>query len=160
MKTQRDILKGIPIDWYHFRPLLNLAGQSLLTMPDCVSLVRYRTCYGIVSIFHSGTRLTGCQTKRHSDISIYMCMAIEWTCSIDMDMQHGHGHAVWTWTMDMQQGHWHAARIWTMDIYRYRNADNKLSMASLVFRYFTTLSSASACRHRGQSGTASHRLVR
>jgi hypothetical protein len=24
-----DILKGIPIDWYHFRPLLNLVGQSL-----------------------------------------------------------------------------------------------------------------------------------
>jgi hypothetical protein len=29
MKIQRDILKGIPIDWYHFRPLLILAGQSL-----------------------------------------------------------------------------------------------------------------------------------
>ncbi len=29
MKIQRDILKGISIDWYHFRPLLILAGQSL-----------------------------------------------------------------------------------------------------------------------------------
>jgi hypothetical protein len=27
-KIQRDILKGIAFDWYHFRPLLNPAGQS------------------------------------------------------------------------------------------------------------------------------------
>jgi hypothetical protein len=49
---------------------------------DCVSLVRYRTCSGIVSFFQSGTGLTGCQTVRHSGISIYMNM------DIDMGMQH------------------------------------------------------------------------
>jgi hypothetical protein len=51
-------------------------------MPDCVSLVRFRTCSGIVSFFQSGTGLTGCQTVWHSGISIYMNM------DIDMGMQH------------------------------------------------------------------------
>ncbi len=37
-------------------------------MPDCVSLVRYRTCSGIVSFFQSGTGLTGCRRVRHSSI--------------------------------------------------------------------------------------------
>ncbi len=41
-----------------------------------------------------------------------------------------------------------------------RNANKKFSPASLVFRQFITLSPASAFRHRGQSGTASHGLVR
>jgi hypothetical protein len=27
-KFQRDILKGKPINWHHFRPMLILAGQS------------------------------------------------------------------------------------------------------------------------------------
>jgi hypothetical protein len=48
----------------------------------CVSLVCYRTCFGIVSFFQSGTGLTGCQTVRHSSISIYNYI------DIDMDMQH------------------------------------------------------------------------
>jgi hypothetical protein len=51
-------------------------------MPDCVSLVQYRTCSGIVSFFQSGTALNGCRTVRHSGISKYMYM------DIDMDMQH------------------------------------------------------------------------
>jgi hypothetical protein len=34
-------------------------------MPDCVTLVWYRTCSGIVSFFQSSTGLTGCQTIRH-----------------------------------------------------------------------------------------------
>ncbi len=49
---------------------------------DCVTLIRYRTCSGIVSFFQSGTGLTGCQTTRHSGISTYMYM------DIDMDMKH------------------------------------------------------------------------
>jgi hypothetical protein len=59
-------------------------------MPDCVSLVRYRACSGIVSFFQSGTGLTGCRIYMYMDIDIYM--------DIDMDMQHWHGHATWTWT--------------------------------------------------------------
>jgi hypothetical protein len=51
-------------------------------MPDCVRLVRYRTCSGIVSFFQSGTGLTGCRTVRHSGISKYLYMDIE------IDMQH------------------------------------------------------------------------
>jgi hypothetical protein len=89
-------------------------------MPDCVGLVQYRTCSGIVSFFHSGTGLTGCRTVRHLYIYTYTYICI---CSMnmdrdrDMDMQHGHGHAAWTRTfsmdMDMQhvQGHRHAS--WT-----------------------------------------------
>jgi hypothetical protein len=34
-------------------------------MPDCVSLVRYRTYSDIVSFFQSGTGLTGCRMVRH-----------------------------------------------------------------------------------------------
>jgi hypothetical protein len=41
-------------------------------MPDCVSLVQYRTCSGIVTFFQSGTGLTGCRTLWHSGISIYV----------------------------------------------------------------------------------------
>jgi hypothetical protein len=107
-------------------------------MLDGVSLFQYQACYCIVSLFHSGTGLTGYQTVWHSGISIYMYMGI------DVDMQHWHGHATWTWIcsidMDMQHGHWHAARIghaawiWTMDMHGCRNADQKVSLASLVFR--------------------------
>ncbi len=126
-------------------------------MPDCASLVRYRTCSGIVSFFQSGTGLTGCQTVWHSDISIYKYM------DIDMDMQHGHGHALWTWTcsmgMDTQHSFDNVACIWTMDMHGCRNANKKFSPASLVFCLFSMLSPASAFRHRGQSGTASHGLV-
>jgi hypothetical protein len=35
-------------------------------MPDCLSLVRYRTGSGTVSLFHSG--LTGCRTVWYSAI--------------------------------------------------------------------------------------------
>ncbi len=41
-------------------------------MPDCVSLVRYWTCSGIVSFFQSNTGLTGRRMVRHSGISIYV----------------------------------------------------------------------------------------
>jgi hypothetical protein len=37
-------------------------------MPKCVGLVRYRTCSGIVSFFHSGSGLTGFRKVRHSVI--------------------------------------------------------------------------------------------
>jgi hypothetical protein len=92
-------------------------------MPGCVSLVRYRTCLGIVSLFHSGTGLTGYRTVRHSGIYI-LYVPRTWIFSLDTDMQngHGHGHAAWTRSMDtdMQHGHGHAAwtLIWTcrMDI--------------------------------------------
>jgi hypothetical protein len=49
-------------------------------------------------------------------------------CSIDMNMQHGHGHAVWIWLCSMDLDNAHA---W---MHGCRNADEKLSKASLVFR--------------------------
>ncbi len=58
-------------------------------------------------------------------------------------MLHGFGHAAW---------------IWTKDMHRCRNADKKVSPASLLFCQFTTLSPASF-RHYGQSGTTCHKLV-
>jgi hypothetical protein len=60
----------------------NLVRYQTTKIPDCVSLVWYRTCSGIVSFFQSGTGLTGCRTVRHSGISIYMNM------EFDMGMQH------------------------------------------------------------------------
>ncbi len=54
-------------------------------MPDCVGLVQYRTCSGIVSFFHSGTGLTGCRTVRHLYIYTYTYICI---CSMDLFMQH------------------------------------------------------------------------
>ncbi len=140
-----------------------LASQILVRyqtkkMPDCVSLVRYRTWSGIVSFFQSGIGLTGCQMVRYSDISVYMYM------DIDMDMQHGHGHALWTWTcsmgMDTQHSFDNAVCIWTMDMHGCWNANKMFSPALLVFCLFSMLSPASAFRHRGQSGTTSHGLVR
>jgi hypothetical protein len=81
-----------------------------------------------------------------------------------MNMQHGHGHVVWTWTcsmdIDMQHGFGHAAWIWTTNMHGCWNADKKISLASLVFCYFTLLSLAAEFRHHGQSSTASHKLVR
>jgi hypothetical protein len=59
-----------------------LVRYQTTKMPDCVSLVRYRTCSGIVSFFQSGTELTGCWTVRHSGMSIFFNM------DIDMGMQH------------------------------------------------------------------------
>ncbi len=126
-------------------------------MPDCVSLVRYWTCSGIVSFFQSGTRLTGCRTVWHSGISIYVRGywhrhgAWTRTCSMDMAMQHGHGYTARLWSCSMDLA---------MNVHGCRSADKQLSPASLVFRYFTMLSPASAFRHHGQSRTASHRLVR
>jgi hypothetical protein len=82
---------------------------------------------------------------------------------MDIDMQHEHGHAAWTWTcsmdMDTQHGFGHVAWTWTVDIHGRRNEDKKLSPASLVFRWFTTLNPASAFRDNGQSGTAGHGLI-
>jgi hypothetical protein len=43
---------------------------------------------------------------------------------MDMDMQHGHEHSAWFG---------HAAWIWKMDMHGCRNADKKLSLASLIF---------------------------
>jgi hypothetical protein len=61
---------------------------------------------------------------------------------MNVDMHHGHGDGQAPWMPEC------------------RNVDKKFSAASLVFRSFTTLSPASAFRHRGQSGTASNGLVR
>jgi hypothetical protein len=53
-------------------------------------------------------------------------------------MQRGHGHTtrIWSCSMDllMQHGLGNAAWIWTVDMHGCRNADKKLSPASLVFR--------------------------
>jgi hypothetical protein len=59
-----------------------LVRYRMKKMPDCVSLVRYLTCSGIVSFFQSSTGMTGCRTVRHSGISTYMYM------DKDMDMKH------------------------------------------------------------------------
>jgi hypothetical protein len=79
---------------------------------------------------------------------------------MDTDMQYGHGQASWTWThstaLVMQHGS-DNGHAWMPEC---RNADKQLSPASLVFRKFTMLSPASAFQHHGQSGTASHGLVR
>jgi hypothetical protein len=64
-----------------------------------------------------------------------------------MDMQYGHAHAAWTWTCNsdlvMQHGLVNAAWIWTVDMHGFRNADKKLSPASLIF-----VSSQLLVRHR------------
>jgi hypothetical protein len=55
---------------------------------------------------------------------------------MDMDMQHGHGHTAWTWTrstdlvMRHGPGQWTCTDAWMPEC---RNADKKLSPASLVF---------------------------
>jgi hypothetical protein len=91
-------------------------------MPYCVSLVRYRTCSGIVSFFQSGTGLFGCRTVRHSDIYTHEhahALAHAKTpmmCGMNMDrnMDVQHGHEAWTWTctmdmeMDKHDGCWNA----------------------------------------------------
>jgi hypothetical protein len=68
------------------------------------------------------------------ECSFDMECSINVECSIDMNMQHGHG-------MQYRHGHGHAARICGMDLdsghawmHGCRNADKKLSPASLVFR--------------------------
>jgi hypothetical protein len=53
-------------------------------MLDFVSLVRYRTIPGIVSFFHSVTRLTGCRTVQH--------LYAVYTMDMDIQLGHGHGH--------------------------------------------------------------------
>jgi hypothetical protein len=54
-------------------------------------------------------------------------MVIDMECNIDMNMQHGHGHAEWIWlcSMDLDSAH-----AW---MHECRNADEKLSPASLVY---------------------------
>ncbi len=101
-------------------------------MPDCVSLVRYRACSGIVSFFQNGT---GNRTDwmpdgpafRHFYIYVHGHWhghaALTWTCNMDMDMQYAHGHG-------------HAARLWSNSMYldngyawmpEGRNADKEFS---------------------------------
>jgi hypothetical protein len=69
-------------------------------------------------------------------------------------MQYGHGHAarIWLCSMDLDSAH-----AW---MHGCRNADEKLSLALLVFRQFILLSPALAFRHHGQSSTAGHGLIR
>jgi hypothetical protein len=80
--------------------------------------------------------------------------AWKWACTMDMGKQHGHGHGAWTKTwassmhIDTQHGHGHEAWTCTTDIemdkhHGCRNADEKFSPASLVFRQFSTLIPAS-----------------
>jgi hypothetical protein len=78
-------------------------------MPDCVSLVQYQTCSGIVSSFQSGTGLTGCRTVALSSISVYVYKDID----MDMDMQYGHGHAAWAWTHRTALVMQHISGQWT-----------------------------------------------
>ncbi len=128
-------------------------------MRDCVSLVQYWTCPGIVGSVLSGTGLIGCRTVRHSGIYTHVhehALAHAHTpmmCGMNMDqnmdVQRGHEAWTWTYTMDMEMAKHHGCR----------NADKKFIPPSLVFRQFITLSPASAFRHRGQSGTASHGFV-
>jgi hypothetical protein len=93
-------------------------------MPDCVSLVRYRTCPGIVSSVHSGTGLIGCRTVRHSSIYTHahenehaLAHAHAHTpmmCGMNMDknMDVQRGHEAWTLThtMDMEMDKHHGCR--------------------------------------------------
>ncbi len=74
-------------------------GLYIIHYYSMVSLVRNRTCSGIISFFQSSTGLTGCRTGRHSGIYKYICTwTLTWTCSINMNMQNGHGHAELPWT--------------------------------------------------------------
>ncbi len=86
-------------------------------MPDCVSLVWYRTCSSIVSFFQSGTGLTTCQTVQHFYIYVpwlwHEHAALTWTCNMDMDLQYGHGHAAWTWTRNTASVMQHGSGQWT-----------------------------------------------
>jgi hypothetical protein len=99
-------------------------------LPDCVSLVRYRTCSGIVSSVHSNTGLIGCWTVQHSGIYTHAhkhLLAHAHTpmmCGMNMDVQRWHEAWIWTCTMDMEMEKHHGCR----------NADKKFSPASLVFR--------------------------
>jgi hypothetical protein len=54
-------------------------------------------------------------------------MDIDIDMKIDMDMQYGHGHAarIWVCSMDLDRAH-----AW---MHGCRNADEKLSPASLVY---------------------------
>ncbi len=56
-----------------------------------------------------------------------MSMDIDIDMKIDMDMQYGHGHAarIWVCSMDLDRAH-----AW---MHGCRNADEKLSPASLVY---------------------------
>jgi hypothetical protein len=83
-------------------------------MPDCVSLVRYGTCPGIVSSVHSGTGLTECRTDWHFYIYVHAARTCTQTCNMNINMQHGLVNAAW---------------IWTVDMHGCRNANKKLSPA-------------------------------
>jgi hypothetical protein len=114
---------------------LTPASRSLVRyrtkkMPDCDSLVRYRTCPGIVNSIHSGTGLTKCWTVRHFCIYVHAHRHATcninmqhgqshgpktWVCSLDTDMQNGHGHAAFTLTCSMETDmlHVHGHAAWT-----------------------------------------------
>ncbi len=68
---------------------------------------------------------------QHGHLHRHAAWTLTWTCSIDMDMQHG--HAVWTWTRDTDTDLVMQKWIWTLGMHGCRNADKKLSPASLVF---------------------------
>jgi hypothetical protein len=88
-------------------------------MPDCLALVRYRNCPGIVSFFYSGTGLIGCWTVRHSGIYTHehahehalahAHTPMMWGMKMDRNMDVQHGHETWTWTI----GHTPLTWRWT-----------------------------------------------
>ncbi len=100
-------------------------------MPDCVGLVQYRISSGVVSFYNSGTGLIRCRTVRpflqHTHTNTHTKTN---THANSHKNTHGHGQAAWTltWTCSMEMG--------TMDMDKQhgcRNADEKFSLASLVF---------------------------
>jgi hypothetical protein len=98
-------------------------------MPDCLALIRYRNCPGIVGFFYFGTGLIGCRTVQHLYIQTRTRTPPRTrTHTYDVWHEHGqkHGCSAWTWTytIDMEIDKYH----------EYRNADKKFSLASLVFR--------------------------
>jgi hypothetical protein len=62
--------------------------------------------------------------------------------------------------MDMQCGYEHAAWIWTMDMHGCRNTEIPIKSSAGIVSFPLRLGPASAFRHHGQSGTATHGLVR
>jgi hypothetical protein len=86
-------------------------------MPDCVSLVRCRTCSGIVSFFSVRYRtdwMPDSPAFRHFYVYVHEHWhghaALTWTCNMDMDMQYG--HAAWTCTRSMALVMQHVSGQW------------------------------------------------
>jgi hypothetical protein len=98
-------------------------------MPDCLGLVRYWTCPGIVSFFIpapdcSDAGQSGIYTDEHALAHPHIPMMCGMNMDRNMDVQHGHEAWTRTCTMDMKMDKHHGCR----------NADKKFSPASLVFR--------------------------